>query len=119
MKSISLWDLPTRLFHWLLVAAVTGSLVTVKLGGTWMLWHERFGITIVGLISFRLMWGVLGSTYARFLQFIPGPSAIEAYLKGEWRGLAQSVGSTLGSGHARASRLSGSYRAVFDRCHCV
>src|SRR5690554_2240987 len=90
MKSISLWDLPTRLFHWLLVAAVTGSLVTVKLGGTWMLWHERFGITIVGLISFRLMWGVLGSTYARFLQFIPGPSAIEAYLKGEWRGLGHN-----------------------------
>ncbi|WP_417518098.1 cytochrome b/b6 domain-containing protein [Marinobacter sp.] len=86
MKSISLWDLPTRLFHWLLVLAVTGSIVTVNLGGTWMLWHERFGLTIVGLISFRLAWGFVGSTYARFWQFIPGPTAISAYLKGEWQG---------------------------------
>ncbi|MBU2875296.1 cytochrome b/b6 domain-containing protein [Marinobacter salexigens] len=90
MKSISLWDLPTRLFHWLLVLAVTGSLVTVSLGGTWMQWHERFGLTIVGLISFRLVWGIVGSTYARFLQFIPGPSAISAYLKGEWKGLGHN-----------------------------
>ncbi|WP_298447518.1 cytochrome b/b6 domain-containing protein [uncultured Marinobacter sp.] len=90
MKSIALWDLPTRLFHWLLVVAVTGSLVTVSLGGTWMLWHERFGITIVGLISFRLAWGVLGSTYARFLHFFPKPSAIRVYLKGDWRGLGHN-----------------------------
>src|SRR5690554_5616180 len=90
MKSISLWDLPTRLFHWLLVLAVTGSLVTVSLGGTWMLWHERFGLTIVGLISFRLVWGIVGSTYARFLQFVPGPSAISAYLKGEWQGVGHN-----------------------------
>lgn len=90
MKSISLWDLPTRLFHWLLVVAVTGSLVTVSLGGTWMLWHERFGIAIVGLISFRLVWGIFGSTYARFFQFIPGPSAIAAYLKGEWHGVGHN-----------------------------
>jgi cytochrome b len=90
MKSISLWDLPTRLFHWLLVLAVTGSIVAVKLGGTWMLWHERFGLTIVGLISFRLAWGFVGSTYARFWQFIPGPAAISAYLKGEWQGLGHN-----------------------------
>jgi len=90
MKSISLWDLPTRLFHWFLVLAVTGSIVTVNLGGTWMLWHERFGLTIVGLISFRLAWGLVGSTYARFLQFIPGPAAISAYLKGEWQGLGHN-----------------------------
>ncbi|MDO6442566.1 cytochrome b/b6 domain-containing protein [Marinobacter sp. 2_MG-2023] len=90
MKSISLWDLPTRLFHWLLVLAVTGSIVTVNLGGTWMLWHERFGLTIVGLISFRLVWGFVGSTYARFWQFIPGPSAVSSYLKGTWRGLGHN-----------------------------
>lgn len=90
MKSISLWDLPTRLFHWLLVLAVTGALVSVKLGGTWMVWHERLGLTIVGLLSFRLAWGVVGSTYARFVQFIPGPAAITAYLKGEWRGLGHN-----------------------------
>ncbi|NWO08559.1 MAG: cytochrome b/b6 domain-containing protein [Alteromonadaceae bacterium] len=70
-----------------MVLAVTGALVSVKLGGTWMVWHERLGLTIVGLLSFRLAWGVVGSTYARFVQFIPGPSALPAYLKGEWRGL--------------------------------
>ena len=88
MKSIRLWDLPTRLFHWLLVLVVTGSLVTVNIGGTWMLWHERFGLTIIGLLSFRLVWGVIGSTYARFHQFVRGPSAVLAYMKGQW----QSIG---------------------------
>ncbi|MBL1273835.1 MAG: cytochrome b/b6 domain-containing protein [Oceanospirillales bacterium] len=90
MKFISLWDLPTRLFHWLLVLAVSGSLITVNLGGTWMLWHERFGLTIVSLISFRLVWGFVGSTYARFPQFIPGPTRISAYLKGDWQGLGHN-----------------------------
>ncbi|RBW49754.1 cytochrome b/b6 domain-containing protein [Marinobacter sp. F3R11] len=90
MNSISLWDLPTRLFHWLLVVTVTGSLVTVNLGGTWMLWHERCGLAIVGLISFRLVWGIIGSTYSRFIQFIPRPSAIAAYLRGEWKGLGHN-----------------------------
>jgi cytochrome b len=90
MKSIPLWDLPTRLFHWLLIIAVTGALITVNIGGTWMLWHERFGLAVVGLISFRLAWGLVGSSYARFLQFVPGPRAITAYLKGEWHGLGHN-----------------------------
>jgi len=90
MKAISLWDLPTRLFHWLLLLAVSGSLITVNLGGTWMLWHERFGLTIVGLISFRLAWGFVGSTYARFWQFMPGPASVSAYLKGNWQGLGHN-----------------------------
>jgi cytochrome b len=90
MKSIRLWDLPTRLFHWLLVLAVTGSLVSVNLGGTWMLWHERFGLTIIGLLSFRLVWGLVGSTYARFHQFVLGPRAVVAYLKGHWEGVGHN-----------------------------
>jgi len=90
MTSISLWDLPTRLFHWLLALSVTGSLVSVSLGGTWMVWHERFGLTIVGLLSFRLVWGVVGSTHARFFEFVPRPTAIAAYLKGEWQGLGHN-----------------------------
>ena len=90
MKSIRLWDLPTRLFHWLLVIAVTGSVVTIKLGGTWMLWHERCGLAIIGLLSFRLAWGVIGSTYARFHQFVRGPAAILTYLKGQWQGVGHN-----------------------------
>lgn len=90
MKSVPLWDLPTRLFHWLLVLAVTGSLVSVNLGGTWMLWHERFGLAVISLLSFRLAWGVVGSTHARFHEFVPGPASIVAYLKGEWQGLGHN-----------------------------
>lgn len=85
-KKIRLWDLPTRLFHWLLVLAVAASLISGQLGGNLIDWHGRIGLFMVGLLAFRLVWGVLGSTYARFLQFFPTPAKITAYLRGEWRG---------------------------------
>ena len=81
-----LWDLPTRLFHWLLVGAVIASMVSGQLGGNLIDWHGRLGIFIVGLIVFRLTWGVLGSTYARFSEFFPTPSKLRSYLRGEWQG---------------------------------
>ncbi|PKO87420.1 MAG: cytochrome B [Betaproteobacteria bacterium HGW-Betaproteobacteria-12] len=85
-KRIRLWDLPTRLFHWLLVLAVIGAIVTGQLGGKLIDWHGRLGLFIVGLLVFRLVWGLCGSTYARFGQFFPTPGRLVAYLKGEWRG---------------------------------
>ncbi len=90
MKSIRLWDLPTRLCHWLLVVAVTGALVSIKLGGTWMIWHERFGLAIVALLSFRIAWGIIGSTYARFHHFVPGPRSVMTYMKGQWQGVGHN-----------------------------
>ena len=83
---IRIWDLPTRLFLWLLVTAMIAAFVTGELGGGLMDWHGRIGLGIVGLLAFRLVWGVLGSTYARFIQFFPTPAKIRAYLAGEWRG---------------------------------
>lgn len=83
---IRIWDLPTRVFHWMLAVGVIGSFVTVKIGGNAMVWHGRFGVTIVGLLAFRLAWGFVGSTYARFTRFVSGPSAIKAYLRGQWHG---------------------------------
>lgn len=80
------WDLPTRLFHWSLVVCVVAAFVSAKIGGNAMVWHGRIGLTILGLLTFRLAWGFAGSTYARFTQFVRGPAAIRAYLKGEWRG---------------------------------
>lgn len=80
------WDLPTRLFHWLLVACVVAAFVTAKMGGAMMVWHGRLGLAILGLLVFRLVWGLNGPTYARFGQFVRGPGAILAYLKGEWHG---------------------------------
>ncbi|OZI74418.1 cytochrome b/b6 domain-containing protein [Bordetella genomosp. 12] len=84
-STLRIWDLPTRLFHWALVACVTGAFVTVKLGGLYMDWHVRFGLATLGLILFRLLWGVCGSRYARFTQFVRGPRALAAYLRGQLR----------------------------------
>ncbi|MDR2238845.1 MAG: cytochrome b/b6 domain-containing protein [Zoogloeaceae bacterium] len=84
-KRIRLWDLPTRLFHWLLVAAVAAAVVCGQLGGNLIVWHGRIGLFVVGLIAFRIVWGVLGSTYARFIHFLPTPARVFAYLRGEWR----------------------------------
>lgn len=85
-KRIRLWDLPTRLFHWLLAVAVAAALISAEIGGNFMDWHGRIGLLIVGLLAFRLVWGVLGSTYARFAHFFPSLTRIRIYLSGEWRG---------------------------------
>lgn len=81
--SIRVWDLPTRLFHWLLVAAVTGSVVTAQLGGNAMVWHFRCGFAIATLLLFRLVWGVVGGRWSRFASFIYSPSTVMRYLKGQ------------------------------------
>lgn len=86
MPRFKLWDLPTRLFHWSLALAVAGALVTGQLGGNLIDWHGRCGLAIVGLLAFRLVWGLVGSTYARFAHFRPTPARIKAYLAGEWAG---------------------------------
>jgi cytochrome b len=78
---IRIWDLPLRLFHWLLVMAVIGSFVSVKLGGNAMIWHGRFGYFVLTLIVFRLIWGFVGTYHARFVNFIRFPKAVLAYLK--------------------------------------
>jgi cytochrome b len=75
-----IWDLPTRLFHWLLAALVAVSWWTAEQG---MLdWHKLSGFAIAGLLVFRLWWGVAGSSTARFGGFLKGPAGIMAYLKG-------------------------------------
>ncbi len=83
---IRLWDLPTRVFHWTLVLAIAAAFVSGQLGGNLIDVHGKIGILIVGLIAFRLAWGFLGSTYARFAHFFPTPGKIRAYLRGEWHG---------------------------------
>lgn len=75
-KRTRIWDLPTRLFHWLLAALVVFSFTTGKLGGDWLTWHFRSGYAIASLLLFRLLWGFAGSRYARFASFLPSPSRI-------------------------------------------
>lgn len=82
---IRVWDWPTRLFHWLLVISVVTLVVTGKLGGNWMEWHQKAGYFALGLVLFRIVWGVVGSETARFVHFVRGPRAILEFLKGQWR----------------------------------
>ena len=75
------WDLPLRLFHWLLVLSVTGSYVTAKLGFEWTNVHFYLGYFTLGLFAFRIVWGFIGPRHARFTSFVRGPSQQVAYLR--------------------------------------
>src|SRR5438067_2364360 len=75
------WDLPVRLFHWVLVALVVFSFTTGKLGGNWLRWHMYSGYLILTLVLFRIAWGVIGSDTARFAGFIRGPSHVVRYAR--------------------------------------
>ena len=82
MQSVRIWDLPTRLFHWLLALAVVGLVVSAKVGGGAMIWHMRLGYVVFALLLFRLLWGVAGGHWSRFAQFVPTPARVRAYLRG-------------------------------------
>lgn len=90
MARIKVWDLPLRVFHWALVACVIGSFVTQSIGGNAMEWHGRCGLTVLGLVTFRLVWGFVGPTTARFSSFLRGPAAIRDYLQGRWHGIGHN-----------------------------
>jgi cytochrome b len=79
---IRVWDLPIRLFHWLLVACITGSFITINLSDEFIQWHAYFGYSILTLLIFRIVWGFVGSTHARFTSFFPTKKAIFDYLSG-------------------------------------
>lgn len=77
---IQVWDLPVRLFHWLMVISFTGAYLTAEMED-WRLVHVIFGYSMAALVGFRLLWGCFGSRYARFSSFVRGPGAIIAYLR--------------------------------------
>jgi len=85
-NKIQVWDLPIRVFHWSLVGAVLAAYVTGEIGGNLSNWHGWIGALIFGLLVFRLIWGFIGTTHARFTSFFPSPARVVAYLKGEWQG---------------------------------
>lgn len=89
MGSVKVWDLPTRLFHWALVAAVIGLVVTGNIGGNFMTWHMRLGYTVFGLLVFRVVWGVVGGYWSRFSSFVPTPARLLAYFRGN---VPESIG---------------------------
>ena len=80
-RKIRVWDLPVRLFHWALVVLLAVSYFTARAGGEWMKFHFWSGYTIFALVLFRIAWGFVGSTTARFTDFVKGPSAAIAHLR--------------------------------------
>lgn len=82
---VRVWDLPTRVFHWVLAASIVGSVVTAQVGGNAMVWHFRFGYLALGLLLFRLAWGFFGGRWSRFSSFAFGPSALLRYVRGQPR----------------------------------
>lgn len=85
MRTIRIWDLPTRLFHWSLVACVVGLVITGSLGGNAMIWHFRFGYSVFSLLLFRTVWGFFGGRWSRFASFVYSPGTVVAFLRGERR----------------------------------
>lgn len=84
-QTVRVWDLPTRLFHWVLVVCVIGSVVSAKIGGNAMAWHFRSGYVVFTLLAFRLLWGLLGGRWSRFASFVYAPATIWRYLRGASR----------------------------------
>ena len=90
---VRVWDLPTRLFHWLLLVGVVTAFISVKLGGNAMVWHGRAGTFVLSLLIFRLLWGFMGSPTARFQSFLKGPRTVWRYIQGQTPGTSGTPGT--------------------------
>jgi len=80
-RRVRVWDVPIRLFHWLLVLAVMALYFTAAVLDSYLNWHMYLGVAVGGLVLFRLLWGFWGSETARFTQFVPGPRRLWSYLR--------------------------------------
>ena len=83
-----IWDLPTRLFHWLLVVLIALLYATGEYGLLDMTWHFWFGYATLALLIFRVLWGFLGSQTSRFTGFVRGPRAVVAYVRASYTNAA-------------------------------
>lgn len=84
-QTVPVWDLPTRLFHWILVALMIVQWLTAESDGA-MQYHVWGGYAVLTLVLFRLIWGFAGSETARFSHFVRGPGAALDYVKALLRG---------------------------------
>lgn len=85
LPSVPIWDVPVRVFHWLMVLCFAGAFLTAE-SERWRLVHVTLGYTMAGLVAFRLVWGVVGTRHARFASFVRGPTALMTYLRGLAKG---------------------------------
>jgi cytochrome b len=83
MRPIKVWDLPVRLFHWLLVALIALAWGTET--SNHMEWHVWCGYAILTLLLFRIVWGLIGSDTARFSRFLKSPVAALRHLSHIYR----------------------------------
>lgn len=83
LRRVRVWDLPTRLFHWSLVACLAGLVATGYVGGAMIHWHARLGYLMLALLLFRLVWGFVGGRWSRFKSFLYSPRAVIGYLRGK------------------------------------
>ena len=78
--TVKVWDWPVRVFHWTLAASVLGAFITGENEDFERL-HQTLGWVAAGLIAFRVVWGLVGTRYARFTEFIRSPAQVWAYIK--------------------------------------
>lgn len=83
IRPVQVWDVPVRVFHWLVVILVAAAYVTMRLN--WMDWHVRIGEALLALVLFRLLWGCFGSQTARFRSFLASPAAALEHLRHMFR----------------------------------
>lgn len=76
---IKVWDWPVRLCHWLLVILFVGLYISGKSSGLLLVWHGELGLMALTVLVFRIVWGFVGTHYARFSQFFPSPKRLQRY----------------------------------------
>jgi len=76
--TVPVWDLAVRIFHWGLVTAFVVAWISAE---EWDDLHEAAGYLVMGLVAFRLVWGVIGSSHARFIDFVRSPPAVLGFLR--------------------------------------
>jgi cytochrome b len=101
LHAVRVWDLPTRVFHVLLILAIVGLVITGEIGGAIMQWHFYCGYFVLSLLLFRVVWGCVGGHWSRFVHFVPTPSRVKAYLS-----QLLSGGRTASVGHNPLGALS-------------
>ncbi|MBU6414378.1 MAG: cytochrome b/b6 domain-containing protein [Planctomycetes bacterium] len=106
MNPVLIWDLPTRLFHWLLSAGfIVAAIIALAMGehSPMFAYHAIIGLAIALMVALRVVWGIVGTRYARFGSFIFGPGAVIEYMKG----------ALLGGGRRHLGHNPGSAVAIF------
>ena len=79
-SQVLVWDAPVRVFHWLMVLSFAGAYLTAE-SERWRLIHVTLGYSMGGLVAFRIVWGLIGTRYARFSNFVSGFAAVKRYVQ--------------------------------------